>query len=95
MISDAEAIEQGACLRPDVCIVGAGAAGISLALSLSGQGLQVLLLESGRMHEDATTQAPCPVTHDSARPLTRSRHSANRLPMIAPGRRGRRTWSVP
>lgn len=57
MISDAEAIEQGACLRPDVCIVGAGAAGISLALSLSGQGLQVLLLESGRMREDATTQA--------------------------------------
>ena len=57
MISDAEAIEQGACLRPDVCIVGAGAAGISLALSLSGQGLQILLLESGRLQEDATTQA--------------------------------------
>jgi choline dehydrogenase-like flavoprotein len=57
VISDAESIGQGACLRPDVCIVGAGAAGISLALSLSGQGLQVLLLESGRMHEDATTQS--------------------------------------
>jgi choline dehydrogenase-like flavoprotein len=57
MISDAEKVEHGACLRPDVCIVGAGAAGISLALSLTGQGLQVLLLESGRMQEDATTQA--------------------------------------
>lgn len=57
MISDAEAIEQGACLRPDVCIVGAGAAGISLALSLCGQGLKILLLESGGMQEDATTQS--------------------------------------
>ncbi|MFI4928172.1 MAG: GMC oxidoreductase, partial [Burkholderiales bacterium] len=57
MITDAETIEQGACLRPDVCIVGAGPAGISLALSLTGRGLQVLLLESGRMQEDPTTQA--------------------------------------
>jgi choline dehydrogenase-like flavoprotein len=57
MINDAEAVEHGACLRPHVCIVGAGAAGISLALSLSGQGLQVLLLESGRKQEEPTTQA--------------------------------------
>ena len=57
MIADADSVANGACLRPDVCIVGGGAAGIALALSLSGRGLQVLLLESGRMQEDAATQA--------------------------------------
>ena len=57
MILDADSIEQGACLRADVCIVGSGAAGISLALSLSGQGLSVILLEAGRMAEHAPTQA--------------------------------------
>ena len=31
----------------DVCIIGAGAAGITLARGLSGQGLRILLLESG------------------------------------------------
>jgi choline dehydrogenase-like flavoprotein len=57
VIVDADSIDQGACLRADVCVVGGGAAGISLALSLSGQGLRIILLESGRMHEDAATQA--------------------------------------
>ncbi|MXW49460.1 MAG: GMC family oxidoreductase [Gammaproteobacteria bacterium] len=33
--------------QPDVCIIGAGAAGITLARGLSGQGLRILLLESG------------------------------------------------
>ncbi len=57
MIQDANAIEDGACLRPDVCVVGAGAAGIALALSLAGRGLQVLLLEAGTAREHAPTQA--------------------------------------
>ena len=57
MILDADTIENGACLRADVCVVGGGAAGISLALSLSGQGLSIILLESGRMAEDPATQA--------------------------------------
>jgi choline dehydrogenase-like flavoprotein len=57
MILDADTIANGACLRADVCVVGGGAAGISLALSLSGQGLSIILLESGRMEEDAATQA--------------------------------------
>ena len=33
--------------QADVCIIGAGAAGITLARGLSGQGLRILLLESG------------------------------------------------
>jgi choline dehydrogenase-like flavoprotein len=40
-----------------VCIVGGGPAGISLALSLSGQGLKIVVLESGGMREHAATQA--------------------------------------
>lgn len=57
MIIDANTVDNGSCLRADVCIVGGGPAGISLALSLTGQGLDVVLLESGWMQEHAPTQA--------------------------------------
>ncbi|NPC57286.1 FAD-dependent oxidoreductase [Caenimonas soli] len=57
MIVDANTVESGSRLAADVCIVGGGAAGISLALSLSGQGLTVLLLESGRTTPHEATQA--------------------------------------
>jgi choline dehydrogenase-like flavoprotein len=57
VIRDADTLAHGACLRADVCVVGGGAAGISLALALSGQGLDIILLESGRTAEDAATQA--------------------------------------
>lgn len=53
MILDANSIDNEARLAADVCIVGGGAAGISLALALSGQGLDIVLLESGHdgLHE--------------------------------------------
>ena len=57
MIDDATHIQHGACLQTDVCIVGAGPAGIALALDLSGRGLSVMLLESGHLDPDAKTQA--------------------------------------
>ena len=57
MISSADTVAMGACLWADVCIVGGGAAGISLALSLSGHGLKIILLESGGADEHAPTQA--------------------------------------
>lgn len=41
----------------DVCVVGAGAAGISLAVDLVRQGLRVLLLEGGRAGYDQRSQA--------------------------------------
>jgi choline dehydrogenase-like flavoprotein len=57
MILDADSVGHGARLEADVCIVGGGPAGISLALSLSGQGLQIVLLESGREQLHAATQS--------------------------------------
>lgn len=56
MICNADSIPNGSCLRADVCIIGAGPAGIALALDLSERGFSVLLLESGFMEEDPTTQ---------------------------------------
>lgn len=56
MITDAADIAEGASLSADVCIVGAGAAGITLALELAGSGLEVLLLESGGLRAERDTQ---------------------------------------
>ena len=41
----------------DVCIVGAGAAGITLALELAGRPVSVLLVESGGLQADAAVQS--------------------------------------
>jgi len=57
MIADAEQVENGATLSADICIVGGGAAGIAMALSLSGQGRDVLLLEGGGLAQEARSQA--------------------------------------
>lgn len=47
----------GDALSADICIVGAGAAGITMALQLIGSGYDVLLLESGGRQAEAATQA--------------------------------------
>ncbi|MFD0667100.1 FAD-dependent oxidoreductase [Ramlibacter sp. MAHUQ-53] len=57
MIGDADRVPAGSVLRADLCIVGGGPAGIALALSLAGRGLQVLLLEAGRHSADPQAQA--------------------------------------
>jgi choline dehydrogenase-like flavoprotein len=56
MIVDALDLNDGASLEADICIVGAGAAGITLALELAGTGLNVLLLESGGFEPEKETQ---------------------------------------
>jgi choline dehydrogenase-like flavoprotein len=56
VICNADSIPNGTCLRADVCIIGAGPAGIALGLDLSERGFSVLLLESGFMKENSTTQ---------------------------------------
>jgi len=47
VILDAESLAAGTRLSADVCILGAGAAGITLARELEGAGLTVVVLESG------------------------------------------------
>ncbi|MGH7132005.1 MAG: GMC oxidoreductase [Phycisphaerales bacterium] len=47
MLIDAESLDNDAVLKADVTVVGAGAAGIVIALELSRAGLEVNLIESG------------------------------------------------
>lgn len=56
MFVDVDRLEQDAVLEADVCIVGSGPAGITLALALQGRGLRVLLLEGGGQSFDAASQ---------------------------------------
>ena len=55
MICDIEQLEADR-LNADVCIVGAGAAGLTIATELDGCSLQVVVLEAGRAHVDASVQ---------------------------------------
>jgi choline dehydrogenase-like flavoprotein len=56
MIIDGMQIPQNESLVSDVCIVGAGAAGIVLALELAKTGVSVLLLEAGGLDRDENNQ---------------------------------------
>jgi choline dehydrogenase-like flavoprotein len=56
MIRDARDLEDDAELTADVCIAGAGAAGITLARELRGRGLSVIVLESGDLEGEAAIQ---------------------------------------
>ena len=56
MLVDALTLEPGITLKADVCIAGAGAAGITVALDLRASGLSVILLESGGVQREAETQ---------------------------------------
>lgn len=57
MFIDLNDLEEGATLDADVCIVGAGAAGIATALEFIGSPMQVLVLESGGMKAEKATQS--------------------------------------
>ncbi len=57
MIGDALGFDGGERLSYDVCVVGAGPAGVTLALALRDKGLRVALLESGGLVEEDDTQA--------------------------------------
>lgn len=56
MIEQSSRIGDGSEIDCDVCVVGAGAAGISLALDLAARGRQVLLLEAGGMRRAGPAQ---------------------------------------
>lgn len=56
MHTDARTLEDGRLLEADLCIVGAGAAGISIAREWIGTNTRVLLLEGGGFDYDARMQ---------------------------------------
>ncbi|MBK8971202.1 MAG: GMC family oxidoreductase [Hahellaceae bacterium] len=57
MLLDANSPDVGETLTADVCIVGAGAAGISIARALIGSHLKVVLLESGGLEFETESQS--------------------------------------
>jgi choline dehydrogenase-like flavoprotein len=57
VIEDARGIPHGNVVQADLCIVGTGAAGIPLALTLSGRGLSIVVLEGGHLKDHAPTQS--------------------------------------
>lgn len=57
MFVDARTVHDGSLIESDVCIVGAGAAGITIARELRGRPLRVAVLESGWLSRDAITQS--------------------------------------
>ena len=57
MLLDASEINRGDELSAEVCIIGAGAAGIALADSLVPRGREVIVLESGALGPELATQA--------------------------------------
>ena len=57
MIHSADEIVRGTTVQANICIVGGGPAGITLALELAHTGKSVLLLESGDIGPSADAQA--------------------------------------
>lgn len=57
MFVDARRVEPDAEIEADICVVGAGAAGIVLARELIDRGMRVVVLESGGLTYDAETQS--------------------------------------
>ena len=56
MFVDARSLPAEEQLDADLCIVGAGAAGIVLAATLAGVGRRIILVESGDLAPDPATQ---------------------------------------
>src|SRR6266404_357925 len=56
MLSDLSSIPAGATLEADLCIIGAGAAGIAIAREFIASPYQVILLESGGNRREPATQ---------------------------------------
>jgi choline dehydrogenase-like flavoprotein len=54
---DGRILARGTELQTDLCIIGTGAAGITLALELAGAPFSIIMLESGGFDPEADTQA--------------------------------------
>ncbi|MEA3110462.1 MAG: hypothetical protein QOG58_3934, partial [Caballeronia sp.] len=56
MFIDSRNVEQRAVIETTVCIIGAGVAGITLALEMDKHGIDAVLLESGGYKPDDATR---------------------------------------
>jgi choline dehydrogenase-like flavoprotein len=54
---DGPTLPRRTALQTDLCIIGTGAAGVTLALELAGAPLSIIMLESGGFDPEADTQA--------------------------------------
>jgi choline dehydrogenase-like flavoprotein len=57
LLNDARKLADGTQLESDVCIIGGGAAGISMALEWADRAQTVSVIESGGLADDAASQA--------------------------------------
>lgn len=57
MIVDSKSIDHDQSIETDVCIIGAGVSGLTLAHEFADQELRVLLLEGGGMEPDSLSQS--------------------------------------
>ncbi|HEY0424813.1 MAG TPA: FAD-dependent oxidoreductase, partial [Rhodopila sp.] len=57
MIQNADEVVRGAVVNANICIVGGGPAGITLAMELARTGQSILLLESGDLGPTTEAQA--------------------------------------
>jgi choline dehydrogenase-like flavoprotein len=57
LLIDARQVPTGSRIAADLCVIGAGAAGISIALQFIGKPFKLILLESGGMKPDPATQS--------------------------------------
>lgn len=57
MFSNTKQLEPGHTIKADICIIGAGAADITIAREYIGTSTQVVLVESGGLPHDAKTQS--------------------------------------
>jgi|ETNmetMinimDraft_23_1059889.scaffolds.fasta_scaffold508509_2 choline dehydrogenase-like flavoprotein len=57
MFIESKEVDQGSLTNSDICIIGAGAAGISMAHEFVGTSYEVTVLESGGLTPDQKTQS--------------------------------------
>ena len=59
MLIDFRTAATGTEIEADLCVIGAGAAGITIAREFAGKSIRVCLIESGGFDFDDETQALC------------------------------------